>query len=277
VPAANAKQISAVEYGINAQTESGTVAGPFTPGATATIILTNAMNNQIANGQAVSIYLAACNDAGLCSAWAGPTAQVIPYGPIANPAVSAVANGTSIAYTWSAQSDGLAETLNVCINGGCTNYNVPATGGYNGNSTANVGYSAKGTITAYLTDTAGQRAPAAGTVTATATTAANPTVAIGQGGAASDPPTCTMNCKWVTITIAGFPANSTVNYNCQSSNSGSFDKNDRNSAGVVQKTNGSGGASFATECKWGYWNNSSPTLTMTVTVGGVTASASDTG
>ena len=277
VPAANAKQVSDVEYGINAETESGTVAGPFTPGATATITLTNAMNSQIANGQAVSIYLAACNDAGLCGAWAGPTAQVIPYGPIANPAVSAVANGTSIAYTWSAQSDGLAETLNVCINGGCTNYNVPATGGYNGSSTSNVGYSTKGTITAYLTDTAGQRAPATGTVTATATTAANPTVAIGQGSAASDPPTCTQNCKWVDITIAGFPANSTVNYDCQASNSGSFDKNDRNSAGVVQKTNASGGASFATECKWGYWNNSSPTLTMTVTVGGVTASASDTG
>jgi hypothetical protein len=165
----------------------------------------------------------------------------------------------------------------VCINGGCTNYNVPAAGGYNGNSTVNAGYSATGTITAFLTDTAGQRAPATGTVTATATTAANATVAIGQGSAASDPPSCTQNCKWVDITIAGFPANSTVNYNCQASNSGSFDKNDKNSAGVVQKTNASGGASFATECKWGYWNNKSPTLTMTVTVGGVTASASDTG
>ena len=79
VPAANAKQIKDVEYGINASSETGTINGPFTTGATATFTLTSALSSQIANGKAVTVYLAACNDAGLCSAWAGPTAQVTPY------------------------------------------------------------------------------------------------------------------------------------------------------------------------------------------------------
>ena len=89
--------------------------------------------------------------------------------------MTATTNGTSINYTWSEQSDGLTETLNVCItNDGCTTYTVPATGGYNGPATVTYGYSTQGTITAYATDTANQRAPQAGTVTASATTVAPP-------------------------------------------------------------------------------------------------------
>jgi hypothetical protein len=68
-----------------------------------------------------------------------------------------------------------------------------------------------------------------------------------------------------------------VSYDCEASNSGSFYSGTKNSSGAVEKTDGSGSASFATECKWGYWNNSSPSLTMKVTVGGQTASATDTG
>ena len=49
------------------------------------------MSSQIANGKPVTVYLAACNDAGLCSSFAGPTAQVTPYQPIATPTVTATA------------------------------------------------------------------------------------------------------------------------------------------------------------------------------------------
>ena len=101
-PAANAKQISSIEYGINAASETGTITGPFTAGSTATVTLTNAMNSAIVNGKAVTVYVAECNDASLCSSWAGPSGQVTPYEPIANPTVNAIANGTTIAYTWSA-------------------------------------------------------------------------------------------------------------------------------------------------------------------------------
>ena len=275
VPAANAKQISDVEYGINTETESGTVAGPFTPGTTATITLTNAMNSQIVNGQAVSIYLAACNDAGLCGAWAGPTAQVIPYGPIASPAVSAVANGTSINYTWSAQSDGLAETLNVCINGGCTNYNVPATGGYNGSSTSNVGYSATGTITAYLTDTAGQRAPATGTVSATAKTAAppQPTVSVAKGNieqASTGSCAVLTTCFNFHVSVTNYPAGATLTAAC-SDTSGVFSTSSKAWGGATVTANGSGSASWYTQCEHA---PDGETVTITVSGGGKSASGS---
>ena len=76
-------------------------------------------------------------------------------------------------YTWSAQSDGLTETLKVCIAGACTDHTVPATGGYSGSSSGTYSYGQKETITAQLTDTAGQ---SSGTATASATTAPPPTV-----------------------------------------------------------------------------------------------------
>jgi len=275
VPAANAKSVSHVEYGVNASAESGTVNGPFTTGTVGSFTLTSAMNSQVSDGKAVTIYLAACNDAGLCSTWAGPTAQVTPYSPIGNPGVTAKANGTSVDFTWSAPSDGLAETANVCIDGACTSHAVPATGGASGSSSKVEGAGKQGTITASLSDTQNQKSS---TVSASATTVApNPTVAIGQGSATTDPPSCTRNCKWIDLTIANFPANATVSYNCSASNSGSFYSGNKNSGGAVVSTNSSGGASFTSLCKWGYWNNSSPTLTVTVTAGGTSASASNTG
>ena len=42
-------------------------------------------------------------------------------------------------------------------------------------------------------------------------------------------------------------------------------------------TNGGGGASFTTECFWGYWNSPGVTLNIVVTVGGTTATGSNTG
>ena len=194
------------------------------------------MNSQIANGQAVSIYLAACNDAGLCGAWAGPTAQVIPYGPIANPAVSAVANGTSITYTWSAQSDGLAETLNVCINGGCTNYNVPATGGYNGSSTANSA-TADGHDHRLPHRHRGPARPGDRHGHRHRDHGGQPDACPSARAAPSQPTRAPARrtATWVDHhVIARLPRELTVNYTCQSSNSGSvLTTNDRDSAGVT--------------------------------------------
>jgi hypothetical protein len=274
VPAANAKSVKDVEYGVNASSETGTINGPFTTGSTATFTLTNALSSQVANGKAVSVYLAACNDAGLCSTFAGPTAQVTPYAPIATPTVTAAANGTSIAYTWSATSDGLAETLNVCVNSGCTNYNVPAAGGYNGSSTANVGYSTKGTITAYLSDTKGQRAPASGTVTASATTEAppNPTVSVAKGSitkATNGSCVALSDCYNFIVTVTDFPANTTLSYSCVDS-SGTFSSSSKSLSGS-NKTSSSGGASWGTECVHA---PDGETVTVNVSGGGKSGSGS---
>jgi hypothetical protein len=274
VPAANAKQVSHVEYGINAASETGTINGPFTTGATATFALTNALSSQIANGKAVAIYLAACNDAGLCSAWDGPTAQVTPYQPIAAPTVTAAANGTSLAYTWSATSDGLAETLNVCINGGCTNYSVPATGGYSGSSSVNAGYGVKGTITAYLTDTKGQRGPASGTVSASATTVApNPTVSVAKGPvrqATTGSCVALSNCFSFIVTVSNFPGNTTLTYSCID-NSGTFTTTNKARGGSTVVTNSGGGTSWETTCVHA---PDGETVTITVSGGGKSGSGS---
>ncbi|HSZ41715.1 MAG TPA: fibronectin type III domain-containing protein, partial [Trebonia sp.] len=272
VPAANAKQIKDVEYGINASSESGTINGPFTTGSTATFTLTSALNSQIANGKAVTVYLAACNDAGLCSSWAGPTAQVTPYQPIAAPAVTAAASGTSIAYTWKATSDGLAETLNVCINSGCTNYNVPASGGYSGSSTVNAGAGATGTITAYLTDTKNQRAPSSGTVSASATTAAaNPTVSVAKGNVEpAGQGSCVQlgNCYNFYVTVTNFPAGATLTAACSDS-SGVFSTTDKAWDGSTVTASSSGGASWYTQCQHA---PDGETVTITITGGGKSGS-----
>jgi hypothetical protein len=275
VPAANARQVKDVEYGINASAETGTINGPFTTGSTATFTLTSALSSQIANGKPVTVYLAACNDAGLCSTWAGPTAQVTPYEPIAAPTVTAVASGTSIAYTWKAASDGLAETLNVCINSGCTSYSVPATGGYSGSSTVNAGYSARGTITAYLTDAKGQRAPASGTVSASATTGAppSPTVSVAKGAITkAQTGSCVSlnDCYNFDVTATNFPADVTLTYSC-ADNGGTFFTSDKALNGTTVTTNGSGGASWATACVHA---PDGETVTISVTGGGESASGS---
>ena len=274
VPAANAKEIKDVEYGINAAAETGTINGPFTSGATASFTLTSALSSEIANGKAVTIYLAACNDAGLCSTWAGPTAQVTPYEPIATPTVTAAASGTSIAYTWKATSDGLAETLNVCINSGCTNYSVPSTGGYSGSSTVNVGYSTKGTITASLSDTKGQKTS---TVTATATTAAapNPTVSVAKGNVepAGDGSCVELgDCYNFYVTVTNFPAGATLTAACADS-SGVFSTTDKDWSGDVVTASSSGGATWYTQCQHA---PDGETVTITITGGGKSASGSYT-
>ncbi len=269
--AANSKQVSSIEYGINGATESGTITGTFAAGSSYTETLTNASNSAIVNGSAVTVYVAECNDANLCSSWAGPSGQVVPYQPIANPAVNATANGQTISYTWSAQSDGLTETLNVCIAGSCTNYTVPATGGYSGSSSATYGYSQKETITAHLTDTAGQ---SSATETDSAETAAAPpanqTVTVSQGnyetGSASAGGACAGNstCYDFYVKVANFNAGATLTYDCIDGSDDWWTATKSWSGGTVTANN-----AFYTQCL--HYPDGS-TVTIRVTDGTHTAS-----
>ena len=277
--AANSKQLTSIEYGINGATESGTITGTFAAGSSYTETLTNADNSAIVNGTAVTIYVAECNDASLCSPWAGPSGQVVPYEPIGNPTVNASSSGTTINYSWSAPSDGLTETLSICIAGSCTNYTVPATGGYSGSSSPTYGYSQKETITGHLTDTAGQSSATESASATTEAAPANPTVNVARGNPekvsiGSAPCTTTTECTNFLVTVANFPYNTDVYYECSDGSaqfwptSGTTDQGWNNDVIV---TDGSGGTSFYTQCVQA---PNTGTVTINVTAGGKSASGS---
>jgi len=251
----NATSVTSIEYGLNSPAESGTISVP----ANRTFSITSAMSSAVTVGSLVTVYLAACVTATVCSAWSSPSNQVTPHGSLANPTVTATANGTSVAYTWGATSDGLTGTLNVCINATCTSHAVPAAGNYSGSSTV-TGYPAgqKETITAYVTDSSGQRAPATGTVTASATTSAptppaNATLTVSMGAEAN--PGYGIGSAYIHITVANMPANSVVNYIC-TDNPDEFRKGtagtsyDTDSSGATVKTDANGGASFDSTYIW---------------------------
>jgi len=271
---ANSTQVSSIEYGINGATESGTIAGPFTAGTSYTETLTNAQSSAIANGTPVTVYVAECNDASLCSSFSGPSAQVTPYAPIAAPTVSATANGTTINYSWSAQSDGLAETLQVCIAGSCANYPVPATGGYSGSSSASYGNSQTETITGHLTDTAGQ---SSATASASATTVTPPaTVSVSEGSSTKNGSgSCAgITCYFFDITAANFTGGTTLGYSCADGGGeywppGGGTTTQTESGSTT--TNSSGTANFETICLHA---NDGSTVTITVSGGGKSASGS---
>jgi hypothetical protein len=281
--AANAHAVTSIEYGINGATASGAITNGFTAGTAYTETLTNASNAAIANGSPVTVYVAECNDAGLCSPFSGPSAQVVPYQPIATPAVTATQDGESIAYTWSAQSDGLTETLQVCLAGACTNYTVPATGGYSGSATVGYGYSDTETITGHLTDTAGQ---SSGTATESAETVQAPppppAVSVGEGPSTTISGCTDSNCHAIDVSVSGFTANAAISYTCvlAGSSYGPYSRSGTGSPltpGAAQSTNGSGGASFEADCVWGYWTSSAYSFQIHVTAGATSASASFTG
>jgi hypothetical protein len=275
--AANSAQVSSIEYGINGATASGTIAGPFTPGTLYPETLTNAMNPAIVDGTPVSVYVAECNDAGLCSSFSGPSAQVTPYAPIATPTVGASASGQAIAYTWSAQSDGLAETLNVCIAGACTSYAVPPTGGYSGSTSAGYGYSQTETITAHLTDTAGQ---SSATASASATTGPPPppppSVSVSEGSSTTKGSgSCAgITCYFFNVSVANFPAGTTLGYSC-ADGGGEYWPPGGGTTTVTKTgsttTNGAGAANFETICLHA---NDGSTVTISVSGGGKSAAGS---
>jgi hypothetical protein len=269
--AANAKQVSSIEYGINGAGETGTFSGPFTAGTSYTETL-GASSSAVSNGTPVTVYVAECNDANLCSSFSGPSAQVTPYGPIGTPTVTAVANGTTINYTWSAPTDGLAETLQVCIAGACTNYPVSGLVSYNGSSSATYGYSQAETITAHLTDTAGQ---SSGTASASATTVPPPpppSVAVSEGGSTTKgSASCAgITCYFFNVSAVNFPAGTTLSYTCADGGGVYWGPTTQTESGSTT-TNGAGTANFETIC---IHANDGSTVTIAVSGGGKSASGS---
>jgi hypothetical protein len=202
--------------------------------------------------------------------------------PITTPAVTATANGTTINYTWSAPSDGVAETLQVCIAGACTSYPVPVTGGYSGSSSASYGNSQTETITGHLTDTAGQSsgtasasATTAGVTTATSSTPPPPPSAAvsvsegssttkGSGGCAG------ITCYFFNVTATNFPAGTALSYTCADSGGVWWGPTSQAESGSTT-TNGAGTASFETYCLHA---NDGQTVTISVSGGGKSAPGS---
>jgi len=318
--AANSAQVSTIEYGIDGAAADGTIAGPFTAGTAYTEIITNAMSAGIVNGTPVTIYIAECNNADLCSTWTGPSAQVTPRGPAPAPSPTptapapgpttpapgpttpapgpttpapgptspapgpttqtpaptasatleaptiipdALPPGNDVEYFVDGIGDGLPQTMNVCADGTCTPYPEAAVkagkeytqlGSFTGN------YNTTYTITAYVTDSSGQRAPATGSVSATVTTSAPPpttptvTLYIVSDGLATS----------YSLTATNFLPNTVLTYTCSpASDTGPYTGPETNSAGTATWEATCGGATLP-----------GPVETFTVTDGTNTASAS---
>ncbi|HEY1821012.1 MAG TPA: fibronectin type III domain-containing protein [Trebonia sp.] len=91
--AANGGQLTSIEYGINSATKGGTITSSFTAGTSYTETLTNASDSAIVNGTPVTVYLAECTTATVCSSFAGPSNQVTPTGAPTAPATLTVSLG----------------------------------------------------------------------------------------------------------------------------------------------------------------------------------------
>ena len=198
--------------------------------------------------------------------------------PITSPTVTATANGTTITYTWSAQSDGVAETLQVCIAGACTSYPVPATGGYSGSTATTYGNGQTETITAHLTDTTGQ---SSATATASATTStvvtsppppASPAVSVSEGSSTTrGSGTCSgVTCYFFNVTAASFPAGTTLSYTCADQGGVWWGPTSQTESGSTT-TNSAGTANFETIC---LHTNDGETVTIAVSGGGKSAAGS---
>lgn len=132
-----------------------------------------------------------------------PSNQVIPYGPVRNPSVSATANGRDITFSWSAPSpNGRNITqMQIRIDGGGWQ-NVA-----NSNSRTNTyGYSERHTIEARAQDAAGQWS---GIASDAATTVAppQPKAWVTRGASAVGQPNCSSSsCAYFVVNTQDFPA-----------------------------------------------------------------------
>jgi hypothetical protein len=225
----------------------------------------------------VTFYVADCGNGGLCSSWV-PSNQVIPYSPIIAPEVTATASGTTINYTWTAKSNGVPGTLQVCIAGACTDYTVPGVGGYSGSSSATYGNSQTETITAQLTNTEGQSSV---TESASATTApapapppppVNPSVSVSMGGVlkATSGSCVTLTCYDFNVSVTNFPAGTALSYTCAESSGVFYGPSSAVVSGSTT-TNGSGGGNFVTDCVHA---KDGEKVTINVSGGGKSASGS---
>lgn len=278
VPQPHAAHLTSINYGLNAQSVSGTWTGPFTPGATVTETITG-----LTDGASYTVSIQGCNDAASssdnCGGWSGASNGVMPYG-LPNPPASAgaAANGQSITFSWSGGSaNGYPiASYDVCIdNSNCGTQ--PYNGGNGGSETVNYGYSQTHSVTVYTVDTQGQRSSAVTSPSATTVPPPPPTVSVTRGAAASSSVgNCTNAsiCAWVDVTVANFTPGATLRYACYDNGSLYWP-----TSGTITEGNadGSGSASFQTQCIWGYWSNH-VTLSVTVTdSSGKSATGSYTG
>jgi Protein kinase domain len=189
------------------------------------------------------------------------------------PVVTAVASGTSITYTWNAQSNGLADTLQLCIAGTCTTSSVPATGVIS-SVTHTYGSSQTETITATVTDAekrSSSATPASATTAAASTsTATVPAVTLAEGPNAP-------GGRDLQVSASGFTADASLSYTCTAS-SGVFYTGTSTLIGAsyasteTLTTDATGSLSFATAC---YHLPDGSTVTLTVTVGTQTKAAQE--
>jgi hypothetical protein len=262
VPQPNSAQLARVDYGVNAATATSSWSAPGTPGSSVDETISG-----LTNGTSYVVYVRGCNDAGLCGPWAGPSNQVIPYGPPNAPGVDASVNGTSITFSWSGGGGNgrPVSTYHVCFDGGgCMDTGA-------GSTTKSYGYNQAHTVTAYVVDTAGQQSA---TATKSATTVAAPpsppSVSVSKGPAkTSAVGNCTniSICFEVAVTVSHFPAGATLRYACSGDGQPFWPTSGTLAAPVA--ADGNGNASFDTQCIWGYWNNAD---TITVTVNGTSGS-----
>ena len=238
-------QASTIEYGIDGPAESGTIVGPFTAGASYTEDLTNATDAAIVNGTPVTVYLAECDSAGQCSTWAGPTAQVTPFGPTPTPSPTAPAPAPT---TPAPAPTTPAPAPTTPAPAPTTSAPAPTT-------------PAPAPTTPTPAPTTPTPTPTTPTPTPTPTTpAAAPSVSVSagvaiQGGTYTD---------YYQVTASNFLPNTVLMYSCQSPGTSIALEY------TGPQTNGSGNASFQAACTGD--QNPAPQETITVTDGTNTAS-----
>lgn len=200
LPASHGAGISSVEYqaASSSATLSGTWPNPGQSGQSVTETISG-MTPVVS----YTITVVATNEIGEPGPTSNP-APVTPYGNPDPPSVNASANGNSINYSWSGGgNDGLSvASYTYCIDGSCNTVSGPSstTGSYSCGQTH--------TLTAYVTDTAGQNSS---TAAASASTAPcpQPNVTVAWGGRAPSS-ICQgdTSCTYLTISWSNFSSGS---------------------------------------------------------------------
>lgn len=200
LPASHGSSLSRVRY--TASSGSGTVSGTWTnPGASGQTY-TNTISG-LTNGTTYVVWVVVYNERTAPS----PTSNKVnadPYGPPQPPVVSATASGNTITYSWSGGGNNGRPVTNYhyCItNTGCHTASAP------GSTSVAYACATTGTITATVTDSAGQTSGTSqmSARTATCPPPPSPTVTISWGGSA--PPTyCsgTATCAYINISVSNF-------------------------------------------------------------------------
>lgn len=144
--------------------------------------------------------------------------SVAPYGPIAQPSVTATQSGTTVKFAWTAPPrNGRDLTVKYSINGGALQ-----SGGLTGTAQAGNGYSQSHSIRVVVTDAAGQTSERSASAS---TVAPPPATAVGaKGDSGYWPGYCTASaCAHGAVTVANFPAgNYTVTCNASGPNGGTW-------------------------------------------------------